>query len=85
VKVLESIIQEVTLITENLWNKHFKSINIIKHSKEWWNIKCNRDLSIYWQSKRKYDWIIYRKLVKAVKWFFFDNKIQEITWVNERP
>jgi len=33
-EVLESITQEVTTITEDLWNKHFKLVNSMKQFKE---------------------------------------------------
>jgi len=36
-KLLERIVQEFTVISENLWNKYSKCIKITKCSKVWWN------------------------------------------------
>jgi len=38
--VLNQIVQEFSSITERLWYKHSKIVNITKHSKEWWNEQC---------------------------------------------
>ena len=54
-------------ITEEIWYKHSKYINITKHSKAWWNEECNRDLVIYQASRKRTNWIKYRKTVKMAK------------------
>ena len=52
-KMLESVMQEFAFITEELWYKYFKNVNITKCSKTWWNEKYNRDLAEYWTSRRR--------------------------------
>jgi len=46
-KILECITQEFAFITEKLWYKYSKMVNITKCSKAWWNKECNSDLAIY--------------------------------------
>ena len=46
-EMLEEITQEFTSITEKLWYKYSKNVNITKCSKIQWNKKCNRDLTEY--------------------------------------
>jgi len=74
-ETLEKITQEFTSIIEKLWIKYLKYINITKHSKVWWNEKCNRDLSLYQISRSRSDWNKFKKSVKRAKIIFFDNKI----------
>ena len=39
--------QEFASIAEKLWHKYSKHVNITKHSKVWWNEKCNKNLAKY--------------------------------------
>ena len=82
--MLEHITQEFTSITEKLWYKYSKSVNITKCSKTWQNEECDRDLANYQIFRRRTDWIKYGKLVRIAKKIFFNNKIQEITLTNKR-
>ena len=45
--ILKQIIQEIASTIERIWYRHSKIINITKHSKEWWNEHCHRDLKNY--------------------------------------
>ena len=83
-KMLKEVTQEFTFITEDLWYKYSKYVNITKCSKAWWNKKYNRNLTKYWTFRRKKDWIKYRKMVKTAKQIFFYNRIQEITLTNKK-
>ena len=83
-KILKEVTQEFTFITEDLWYKYSKYVNITKCSKAWWNKKYNRNLTKYWTFRRKKNWIKYRKMVKTAKQIFFYNRIQEITLTNKR-
>ena len=84
-ETLENITQELATAIEDLWNRHSRTVNITRHSKEWWNEDCRRNLAIYQQLGERKDWRIYRKSVKSAKQTFFDERIQEIASLNKRP
>jgi len=48
-KVLEQIVQLFVSNTERIWYKYSKVVNITKHSKNWGNGNCHRDLKTYKQ------------------------------------
>ena len=50
----------------------------MKHSKSWWNDKCNKDLVNYRSSKSRKSWKTFWKMVRNMKRVFFNLKIQEI-------
>jgi len=60
-------------------------MNITKHSKEWWNDSCWRNLETYRQSKQLEDWKGFKRMVKKTKQNFFDRKIDKITNKKCRP
>ena len=64
---LEEVIQEFASVTEEIWYKHSKYVNITKCSKAWWNEEYNRDLVTYQASRKRKNWIKYRKTVKIAK------------------
>ena len=43
-EILEQTVQQFTNDTERTWFKHSRNINITKHSKSWWNKKCQKEL-----------------------------------------
>jgi len=83
--ILEKTIQEFASTIERIWYKHSKIVNITKHSKEWWNDQCQRDLEHYQQSRCIDDWKKFRNTIKKTKHNFFNLKIQEITNKSKRP
>jgi len=34
-ETLKNVTQELTIIIEDLWNRHLRTVNITRHSKEW--------------------------------------------------
>ena len=78
IDTLEAIIQLITNNSDRIWHKHSKIVNIIKHSKAWWDNNCHRDLDMYRQSKWLEDWKKFKGTVKKTKWNFFNGKINEI-------
>ena len=76
--LLESSVQTIAHTMESLWAQYLKTVDITKHSKNWWDLNCNRDLEKYRFSKHIEDWKQFRNMVKKTKQMFFDQKIQEI-------
>ena len=76
---LYSIVLEFSSSIENIWAKNSKFVNIMKYSKSWWDMNCNRDLDKYKASKYIEDWKQFKKTVKNMKHTFFNLKIQEIS------
>ena len=75
IEVLENMVQMIAINIKNSWLKHFKNINITKHSKVWWNDDCYNNLHQFQGQK---DWKYFKKTVKRSKHAFFNNKIIEI-------
>jgi len=44
---LEKVITDFANIVESMWTKNSKIVNIMKHSKSWWNNDCKKDLARY--------------------------------------
>jgi len=92
---LEDTTNSLASSIENTWRLNSKQVNITRHSKSWWNDKCNLALSNYRSIRSPEDWKSFKSKVKSSKCSFFDLKIQEITntkrgpwklinWVNKR-
>ena len=76
---LDNIINKFASFLESIWAKNSKVVNIIVHSKSWWDANCSRDLNIYRTSKRLENWKQFKRTVKNTKHSFFDLKIQEFS------
>ena len=92
---LDRVVSDFTNTIKSAWEKNSKIINIMKHSKSWWDENCSRDLENYKLLKSLEDWKIFHRTVKNTKCLFFDLKIQEIAnkkwglwelmnWVNKQ-
>ena len=62
-----------------------KQVNIMKHSKSWWNEECRYALNKYRVIRNLENWKSFKSTVKTTKWSFFDTKIQEITNKKQGP
>ena len=92
---LEDATNSLTSSLENLWRMNSKQVNIMRHSKSWWNEECSLVLSNYRSTRSLDNWKLFKSKVKLSKWFFFNFKIQKIAnkkqgpwelmnWVNKR-
>ena len=63
---------------EYVWKLNAKQVQIMKHSKSWWNEECNRTLNNYRTTRSLDNWKLFKSTVKSMKHIFFDNEIQEI-------
>ena len=70
---------------EYAWKMNSKWVNIMKHSKSWWNKKCRCVLNNYRTTRNLENWKIFKNTVKSTKWSFFDTKIQEIANKKQGP
>ena len=77
-ELFELAIQEFVNKSDVIWYKYLKCINITKHSKTWWNEKCQSKLVKYRTFKQIENWKAFKSTVKKTKQIFFDDKIQEI-------
>jgi len=48
---LDRVVNNFANIVKSAWEKNLKIINIMKHSKSWWDENCSRDLENYKSSK----------------------------------
>jgi len=48
---LEQVINLLSVRIKQAWNTNARKVNIMKHSKKWWNEDCNRSLSKYRYSR----------------------------------
>jgi len=81
---LKGIIQEYTKISDSIWYKFSKNVNITKYSKAWWNEECSIKLNMYQFTKSIVDWKKFKDFIKKTKYNFFNEKIQEIVSENKR-
>ena len=92
---LDNVINEFANEVKSTWEKSSKIINIMRHSKSWWNENCNSNLVNYRLLKKLEDWKTFWRMVKNTKQAFFNLKIQEIAnkkqgswelmnWINKR-
>ena len=92
---LENMVNILNSLINQAWNKNTKQLRITRHSKQWWNNKCNRAINKYRVSRSLESWKKFRRVVKDTKRTFFDTKIWEVAsksrspwelmnWVNKR-
>ena len=79
IPVLEKAVNNFANNVDITWMKNLKFINIMKHSKSWWDENCSNDLEKYRTSHSLEDWKSFHTTVKNTKRLFFNLKIQEIT------
>ena len=82
---LEDTTNSLTSSLENAWRMNSKWINIMRHSKSWWNKECSLALSNYRSIRSLDNWKLFKSKVKSSKQSFFDLKIQEITKKKQGP
>ena len=75
---LDNIVNEFANKVKSTLEKNSKIINIMRHSKSWWNGDYGRNLVSYTSLKNLENWKTFQKTVKNTKCAFFDLKIQEI-------
>jgi len=72
---LELVVNLLALRIDQAWNTNARKVNIMKHSKKWWNKDYNRALNKYRVSRNLKDWKSFKRTVKSTKRLFFDTKI----------
>ena len=82
---LKQVVNLLAARIKHAWNANSRKVNIMKHSKKWWNEDCNWTLNKYKESRSLKDWKLFKKTVKTIKGLFFDIKIQEITNKSRGP
>ena len=75
---LEKVVLDFVNIIDCTWMKYLKLVNITKHSKSWWNDKCNCELENYRSSKSIESWKLFRKTIKSTKGNFSISKFKRL-------
>ena len=75
---LESTVNQLRVIVDQMWDKNAKKSRYSKHSKQWWSESCRSILLAYRTERSRENWKSFKSVVKNAKRSFFDNKIQEI-------
>ena len=82
---LEQVVNLLVARVEQAWNANARRVNIMKHSKKWWDKDCNCSLNKYRESRSLKDWKLFKRTVKITKRLFFNIKIQEVTNKSHGP
>jgi len=72
---LKNMVNSLNLLINQVWNKNVKQLRITRHSKQWWNNKCNQAINEYRASRSLESWEKFRRVVKDTKRTFFVTKI----------
>ena len=72
---LKNMVNSLNSLINQAWNKNTKQSRITRHSKQWWNNKCNRAINEYRASRSLESWKKFRRVVKNTKRTFFNTKI----------
>ena len=75
---LESTVNQLRVIVNQMWVKNAKKSRCSKHSKQWWSEPCRSTLLTYRMERSHKNWKSFKSAVKNAKRSFFDDKIQEI-------
>ena len=75
---LDQIVNQLSVIVEQMWFKNAKKSRFSKHSKQWWLESCRNALSTYRSERSHENWKSFKLAVKNAKQTFFDDKIHEI-------
>jgi len=82
---LESIVNQLSVIIDQMWVKNAKMSRYSKHSKQWWSESCRSTLLAYRMERSRENWKSFKSAVKNAKRSFFDDKIQEIANKSHGP
>ena len=76
---LEQIVNQLSIIVEQMWVKNAKKSRYSKHSKQWWSESCRSTLNTYRSERSCKNWKSFKLAVKNAKQTFFNDKIHKIT------
>jgi len=82
---LESTVNQLRVIVDQMWANNAKKSRYSKHSKQWWSESCRSTLLAYRTERSRENWKSFKLAVKIAKRSFFDNKIQEIANKSRGP
>jgi len=82
---LDQIVNQLSVIVEQMWLKNAKKSKSSKHSKQWWSESCRNALSTYRSERSHENWKSFKLAVKNAKRTFFDDKIHEIANKSRGP
>jgi len=82
---LDQIVNQLSVIIEQMWFKNTKKSRSSKHSKQWWSELCRNALSTYKSERSCKNWKSFKLAVKYAKRTFFDDKIHEIANKSRGP
>ena len=82
---LETTVNQLRVIANQMWVKNAKKSRYSKHSKQWWSESCRSTLLAYRTERSSKNWKSFKLAVKNAKRSFFDNKIQEIVNKSRGP
>jgi len=82
---LDQIVNQLSVIVEQMWVKNAKKSRYSKHSKQWWSESCRSALSTYRLERSCENWKSFKLVVKNAKRTFFDDKIHEIVNKSRGP
>ena len=64
---LEEVTNSLASKIKYAWKMNSKRVNIVKHSKSWWNEKCRYALNNYRTTRNLENWKIFKSKVKSIK------------------
>jgi len=82
---LETTVNQLREIVDQMWVKNTKKSRYSKHSKQWWSESCRSTLLAYRTERSRENWKSFKLAVKNAKRSFFDDKIQEIANKSQGP